>query len=254
MNIIEWNIGYGANPEIIFKELEKYMNDTFIFMILEVVPQAYEKFTNMFAGKATLEYSLDYRKPGKYDGKNRKLGVMIATSKDINVKDAGVFDRTLYPDRTLYECIEVDGRNLKIVALHSITGCSHLSSKSINFCSFAEVIDDFKPDIVAMDANEPETDHFEIKNMKFFERNGKGARIFFEALDDLGLRDSFTINYDVNRFVEGMPLTISHMINGKKPVRYDFVFVNEKIEVHDVSYDYDAAKKATADHAIILLT
>jgi len=251
MNIIEWNIGYGAQPEKIMEVLRENMNDTFIFMILEVIPNTYEQFLDMIGDTAHVEYSLNYRKPGKYDGKNRKLGVMIITSNDIDVLEVGVFNRTLYPDRTLYETIRIKGKELKIVALHSITGCSHLVSKSNNFRSFAEAVDEFKPDIVSMDANEPEIDHFEIKNMKFFEKNGNGARLFYETLDELGLKDSIIFNYDTNGYTKGKPLAVSHMINGKKPVRYDFIFVSNKLDVKDTCYDYEKAKHATADHAIV---
>lgn len=47
---------------------------------------------------------------------------------------------------------------------------------------------------------------------------------------------------------------ISHMINGKKPVRYDFIFVSKNIEVNNVSYDYETAKNASADHAIVVVS
>jgi len=251
MNVIEWNIGFGAKPENIMEELKKYMNDSFIFMILEVVPAAYEKFVKLFGDAATIEYSLEYRKPGKYDSKARKLGVMIATSNDIEVLEAGVFERALYPDRTMYERIKVGDKELRIAAIHSITGCSHLVSKSDSFRSMAEALDELNPDIVTMDANEPEVDHYEIRGMKFFEQNGEGAGIFFRALDNLGLKDSKTINYDIDSFVYGEPLDVSFMVNGIKPMRYDFVFVSDKVRVSDVVYDYDGAVAATADHAVV---
>lgn len=253
MNIIEWNIGYSAKPKEIFNVLKNYMDDTFIFMILEVLPNAYNQFVEMMDDTVHIEYSLNYRVPGKYDEKNRKLGVMIITSNDIKVVDAGVFNRTLFPDRTLYERIIYKDVEYKIAALHSITGCSYKTAKSVNFLSFAEMVNDFQPDLVAMDANEPEIDHYEIKNMKFFEKNGKGAKVFFETLNEYGLQDSYALNYDKSLFKEGTPLAVSHIINKRKPVRYDFCFINNKFKPIDVSYKYNEAKDASADHAILLV-
>lgn len=252
MNIIEWNIGYGANPTKVYEALQEYMNETFVITLLEVTPAAYDSFMALFEGKAKLEYSLTYRAPGMYDSKARKLGVLLITSNDVEILEAGVFSRTLLPERTLYAKLCINEKEIKIGALHSITGSNHFMAKSHNFRSIAEEVDRYEPDIFVMDANEPKIDHFDIDKMLFFEKNGEGAKIFFNTLVAKGLKDSFAKNYDTNQFVEGAPLAVSHMINRKKPARYDFIFANEKLNVIEVKYEYEKAVDATADHAIVV--
>lgn len=254
MNIIEWNIGFGANPELVYKALSEYMKESYIFILLEVVPDRYRVFKELFAC-SNLEYSLEYRVPGKYDGKSRQLGVLLITSKDVSIESAGVFERTLLPDRTLYATFNREGKVYKIAALHSITGCSHLKAKSLNYLSMAEEVENFKPDIFVMDANEPKKDHYEIEEMEFFEKNGKGARVFFETLKTIGLKDAYVLGYDRNTYIDGESLATSHIIKGtNKNVRYDFAFINENaIDCKNVSYHYQKAVDASADHAILLL-
>lgn len=65
------------------------------------------------------------------------------------------------------------------MGLHSITGCSYQSAKSIQYDMFTEFVDEYKPDIIGMDANEPNVDSCDIDKMTFYDRNGTGAKIFF---------------------------------------------------------------------------
>lgn len=135
---------------------------------------SYEALNKAFADVAKIEYSLEYRAPGKYDTDSRKLGVAILVSKDIEIIDAKVLDRALMPDRTLLVDIKYRNSSLRVLGLHSITGCQHLKAKEIQFFSFAEAIDEYRPDIVGIDANEPQYDHYEISKMKFFDNYNKG--------------------------------------------------------------------------------
>ena len=51
---------------------------------------------------------------------------------------------------TLMADLEYNGKALRVMGLHSITGISHKRAKSMQFLSFAESIDEFKPDIVVI--------------------------------------------------------------------------------------------------------
>ena len=253
--IIEWNIGYSAQYEKILEQVKEYMDGSFIICLLEVVPRNYEKFAEDLKNIANLRYSLDYRKPGKYDGKNRQLGVLAIISLDFEIEDAGVFNRTLFPDRTLWVNLKVNQKVFKAVGFHSITGCSHKTAKSTNFLSMAESIDEFRPDIVVFDANEPNMDHYDVEKMKFFEKNGRGAQVFFNLLLEIGLVDALSVVYDSSKFVEGSPLAVSHKISrGGRAVRYDFIFLREsEIGISNVSYEFEKAINATADHALVIV-
>lgn len=145
---------------------------------------AYECLKQSFEDIANIEYSLDYRIPGRYDTDSRKLGVAILVSKDLRIKNAQVLNRALMPDRTLMVDVEYQNTTLRVLGLHSITGCHHLKAKEIQFFSCAEAIDEYKPDIVGIDANEPQYDHYEISQMKFFDNysKGNGCKTFFETM------------------------------------------------------------------------
>jgi hypothetical protein len=122
----------------------------------------------------------------------------------------------------------------------------------------AEAIDTYKPDIVGIDANEPQVDHYDISQMKFFDnyQKGNGCKTFFEAMKQNALMDAFVKNYDIRKFVEGEYLTTSHIIKrGNKKVRYDFLFINEeRFSDYSCEYDYDGAICAGSDHASIVIT
>lgn len=254
LTLIQWNIGYSANIEKAFGLLRKHLKGSFVVMIEEVVPKGYEILSSLVGDEFHMDYSLNYRPPGQFDTKARKLGVAVLTSKDLKLTSVEVYERALLPERTLLVQVEYRGTPVKIAGLHSITGCSHLMAKSHQFCSWAEMLSEFNPDVVMMDANEPEVDHFSLQKMKFFERNGPGAEIFFKEMAGHGMVDSYTANYNAADFAEGEPLTVSHIIKGSgRRCRYDFILVNQDcLSVHDCKYLYEEALAATADHAMVV--
>ena len=255
MKIAHWNVGYNAQMSQIYEQLKNNLGDNFIAILLEMTPEKKEELLALFNNDIKYAYSLDYRKPGKFDGKNRKLGVLLLTSAEIVIEAAGVFERTLFPDRTLWANVNIDGQSLKIVGFHSITGCSHKTAKSTNFLSMAEAIDEYRPDILTMDANEPDVDHYDIRQMRFFEKNGRGAGIFFEEILNEGLVDAYAEGYNTENYEEGNPLAVSHVINGTgSEKRYDFVMIKPtRIKQIGTEYRYRDAINATADHAIVIV-
>lgn len=253
MKIIDWNISYSNAPEPKIALLQEVIgDDSFIAILQEVTPSQYEVIKDEFPN---IRYSLDYRKPGKFDSKQRQLGVAILCSEDIEFKNADVLSRCLLPDRTLIAELECNGHALRVMGLHSITGISHKKAKSIQFRSFAECVDEFRPDIVAFDANEPAKDHYDIDKMEFFNNQDKGigAETFFKTLRDAGLNDAYLVNYDTSIYVDGEPLVTSHRFESSNvSKRYDFVFVNESIAISQTKYMYDEAVRVGGDHAVIV--
>ena len=256
ITILHWNSGFGSERDKIAECISEYMSGRFIIVLQEIIPSKYEYYKTRFSDTCQLIYSLDYRKPGKYDSRSRQLGILMIIPKEYDLIDSGVFTRTLYPDRTLYAELKDGSNKLKIAAFHSITGCDHKKSKSDHFLSCAEAVDEFRPDIVTTDANEPDIDFYSIEGMTFYDKNGSGARTFFEAMENNGLCDSYAINYDMNNYTDGEPLTVSHVIKStKKKKRYDFVFIN-KDRFTDIraDYSYEKAVAATGDHAIVVVS
>ncbi len=258
MKIIDWNISWENAPEPKAEFIKSMTgDDTFIAILQEVTPEQYEVLRGFFSN---IRYSLDYRKPGRFDTRQRMLGIAILCSDDIRIKAVDVLSRCLLPERTLMVDIEHNGSMLRIMGLHSTTGISHGMAKSMQFLSWAEVVDEYRPDIVAFDANEPKKDHYQIDEMEFFSQgpkeHGYGAKTFFATLNKIGLADALAVNYDPSEYIEGEPLAVSHIIKNRKSNtvtkrRYDFVFARKELQVDSCRYMYEEAVNAGSDHAMI---
>ena len=153
--------------------------DSFILILQEVTLSAYHYLIDEF-GPDNLAYSLKLRKPGPYDTASRSLGIAIITSKDITIIERKVYERALLPERTLFVMVKKGNKEYRVLGLHSITGVDHKKAKSIQFYGFAEAIGELKPDIVGIDANEPNVDTYDIDKTAFHDNkdNGEGARTF----------------------------------------------------------------------------
>ena len=250
LQIIDWNFScFGYNKtklEFLFSNTE---NDV-CMLLQEIKPDVYEYIKKTYGDKYEFVYSLDYRKPGSFDSEARKLGVLIACSKSIKILCSGVVERNILPDRTAFATIEYCGKVLKILTIHSVTGCGYYKAKSIQYETLTEFIYEYNPDIIGIDANEPQIDSCNIENMKFFE-NGYGAACFFRGMANQGLVDAFVKANDISECKEGECLTVSCNVRKRGPVRYDFVFVKNEIELNYCSYMYESAVEAGSDHALI---
>ena len=250
IQVVNWNISYMGNYESKLNFLFSLLHDNYCVLLQEVKPHVCEYIKSKYQD-STILYSLDYRAPSKFDSDARKLGVMIILSKDILVKESGIIERNVFPDRTLYATVNIGGKELKILALHSITGCSYYRAKSVQYDSFAEFIDTYSPGIIGIDANEPKIDSYDIDKMVFFD-NGKGAQTFFHEVKSKGLCDTFVKHKNITDCEEGKPITVSHNVKRKGAVRYDFLFSNNNFEITSCEYLYDEAVKAGSDHAAIV--
>lgn len=251
MKIIDWNISYAGDTARKINYLQTLIDDNTCVMLQEVKPHAYEHIKTALGDQYEMFYSLEFRKPSKFDSDARKLGVLVLVSKGIEIVEAGAIERSPFPDRTVYVTIKKDGATVKLLALHSLTGCGYYRSKSVQYDSFAEFIDAYRPDIIGIDANEPQVDHYDMRQMQFFD-NGPGAKHFFDEMADIGLTDAYVRYNGTEGYEEGQPLTKSHNIRRKGAVRYDFLFVRDTYEVEALTYNYDDAVAAGSDHAIIV--
>ena len=250
IQVINWNISYMGEYESKLDFLFSLLHGNYCVLLQEVKPHVYEYIKSKYHD-CTIFYSLNYRAPSRFDSDARRLGVMIILSKNISVKEVGVVERNLFPDRTLYATINIDDKELKLLALHSITGCSYYRAKSVQYDSFSEFIDVYSPDIIGIDANEPQMDSYDIKKMKFFD-NGKGAQTFFYEVEAKGLCDTFVKCKNIAKCEEGKTITVSHNVRRKGGVRYDFLFSNNNLKIIGCEYLYDEAIIAGSDHALIM--
>ena len=134
MRIINWNISWSNNVEDKITYLRNLVNGkSFIVILQEVKPFAYEAIKNSLLDIANIEYSLNYRIPSKFDTDSRKLGVAILISKDFVIANSQILPRSLMPDRTIMVDLEYNGKPFRVLGLHSITGCHHLKAKEMQF-------------------------------------------------------------------------------------------------------------------------
>ena len=251
MRIINWNISYAGDTGCKINYLQTLLSEDSCVMLQEVKPHAYEYIKSSLGDKYELFYSLEFRKPSKFDSDARKLGVLILVSKCFKIVDAGVIERSPLPDRTVYVTLQKDETSIRLLALHSLTGCGYYRSKSVQYDSFAEFINAYRPDIIGIDANEPQVDHYDIGQMKFFD-NGPGAKHFFDEIVNIGLTDAFVRFNGAEGYMDGQPLIKSHSIRRKGAVRYDFLFIRDAYNVNELLYNYDEAIAAGSNHAIII--
>jgi len=47
MYLIEWNVGYNADPEKIVNELYSYLMDTCVIALLEVTQEKYKEYSEL---------------------------------------------------------------------------------------------------------------------------------------------------------------------------------------------------------------
>lgn len=256
MRFLDWNMGWGANIGKAIEGINRVIQEkSFVITLQEIGESKSQALYNEFGSSCNIAYSMNYRPRGKREPQNRDLGIMIITSKEIEILHAEVLNNALLPERTLYVEVKSGDTLLKIMSLHSITGCDHKRAKSLQFFAFADAIDKYQPDIVSFDANEPEVDAVTVEKMKFYDNKdgGAGAKEFFKSLGDNGLSDAFLRVLDGGCGVNN-PIAVSHIVNRKGPVRYDFIFINkESVEVENVEYKLEEAQAATGDHAFVIM-
>lgn len=257
MKILSWNVSWSSKKEKILERLLMELDTTSTIVCLQEVTPSVKAFFHAALEKKQYRmlYSLDYRHPGEFDTKSRKLGVLIIISPDIQIQEGGVLSRVPYPDRTAFIKFEYCGASYVLVSLHSVTGVNYKKGKSVQFDSFAEAVTDMKPDIVTFDANEPMVDHYDVSQMGFFNNGdkGAGAKRFFTALSDAGLTDAYSMFYNKDSYVPGQPLATSHVLSTGVHRRYDFIFAkDERLDLRGCLYYYKEAVDATSDHAYVV--
>ena len=251
MKILNWNISFSKKLDAKLALIKKIIKkDSFILILQEVTLSTYGYLLGDF-GPEHLAYSLKLRKQGQYDTVSRSLGIAIITSKDISIIERKVYERALLPERTLFVRVKKGNKEYKVLGLHSITGVDHKKAKSIQFYSFAEAIEELKPDIVGIDANEPNVDTNVKKKIVFHDNKdkGQGAKTFFQVLSDNSLIDHVKVHYK-------KPISKDYIIPSVKLStgeykRYDHLLVNFKIK--SIKYFMDEALKAGSDYALVVI-
>ena len=193
-------------------------------------------------------FSLDHRKPGLFDARNRKMGVLTLVFGGL-IKESKVLERTIFPDRTLYSKLKLKGRDISILNFHSLTGVGYKNAKGNNFASIAEFLHTTKDlDFFCCDANEPNIDSFDINEVEFWwpKGNGKFASLIFGNNKVHHLKDPVHISPN---FFEKLPVSY---FTGNTPRRYDYIYISDNWITKSFKFYYEESKIASSDHAIVI--
>ena len=245
LQLLQWNISYSCKIDKIVDFISSKIEGNTIVCLQEVLAMHKDRLIERLA-PSDYAYSLDYRKPGLFDGKNRKMGVLTMLFGGV-IEEAKVLDRTVFPDRTLYTKMRIGDESISLFNFHSITGVSYKKAKGANFASIAEFLHErIDLDFLCCDANEPQVDSFDMNDVKFWKTNSKEASLIFGKEKVHHLKDPVQTD---PLFFDTLPF--SH-ITGKNKRRYDFIYRSDRWSTNRLDFYYDESIEATSDHAMVV--
>jgi len=252
IRVIQWNIKINSDASKIAELLREKVNGMTIIHLQEVSAASNENLLSILEPDG-YGYSLYHRAPGHYEGRNRKMGVATMTFGG-EIIEQSLVNRSVFPERTLESVINFNGKLIRCLNFHSLTGVDYKKAKSSNFASIADHLTNKEFDFFACDANEPKNDSIYPESIEFFDNRDKGrcAKLIFGSPPVHALSDALkTKLINLNSHILDSPLAVSHKTGGK-PRRYDHIYHNEKWSVIDILYDYESAIEASSDHAIVI--
>jgi len=254
IRLIQWNIKVNCTPHKIADYIAQSISGPTIVNLQEVTEKAYHEISSILK-KSDKAYSLDLRKPGRYEGRNRAMGVAtFAFGGKIVQHD--LVHRSVFPERTLFSTIQFKKRKISVLNFHSLTGVDYKKAKSSNFASIADFIAEkgFTLDFFTCDANEPQIDSLDDNKVEFANNRDKGfnASLIFGKNKVHALCDAYKIHIQKSKLrIRTNPLATSHVTGGNHR-RYDFIYCSNKWDVKNVSYPYKESVRASSDHSIVI--
>jgi len=247
LQIIQWNIKINSNVDKIIEFLKLKIQDNAIINLQEVSMNNYQKICESI--KMNSSYSLNFRKPGKYEGKNRYMGVMTLTNIG-KIVSSQLINYSVFPERTLQATINTGKIQISNLNFHSLTGVDYKKAKSSNFASIASFLSENNIDIISCDANEPKIDSVNDDEIECFDNRDKGkmASLLFGKEKIHNLVDSYKQCCRKNN--KEIETGYSHITGGKKK-RYDLIYCREDWRILYSESNYLESIKHTSDHALV---
>jgi len=276
LRIIDWNISYQGFIGPKFAYLSTVVGEVAgrmpcVISLQEVKDNdlTYLKELDLFN---SLTYSLNFRKPGMFEGKNRSLGNVIACcGSGIEISRSALLNRAPFPERTLLAEIKEGHREFEVVCFWSLTGVGYKRGKSAQFAALADYLHEKSgaPIILCLDANEPKIDHYNLEHTEFFDQKGdkgQAASYVLGSNPSHELKDAYRswlvqnpkLLQEIKKIQENnedllsLPLAVSHIAGGKTHKRYDYIFHSNHWKVNQIEYRYHEAIEAGSDHAMVV--
>lgn len=261
LDYLSWNINiFTSSDESIALKLkllaEMTSNSTIICL-----QECDEKFYRYLLQDKLFDwcvFSLQLRRKGKYDTKNRELGCIIAGNLPFLPTGISLIDGTPLPERNLVVDIKYGEKEFTACSLHSLTGVSYKRAKIVNFLTLADWLEHRnKPLVFGIDANTPEVDHPDLRKSEWW---WKEEPILFGANAAHDMKDSYRTYLEahpdilediISKNPDG-PLAISYKRGSQKiPCRYDIIYVSPEWKTKHVQYYYEKSVEHGSDHSIV---
>lgn len=254
IRVLQWNISTRCKPDSICSFLSSHLTDKVLINLQEVTANSYDKIVDLLKPTSSV-LSLDLRKPGKHEGKNRQMGVSTL-SFGLQITSYDLLQRSVFPERTLFTNLKIGNQIVTILNFHSITGVDYKKAKSSNFATIADFMEenDSVIDFACFDANEPMVDSMDYNEIECWDNRDKGynAGLILGKNKVHNLNDSY-VTYLTRKghVVKANPIIVSHK-TGSNERRYDYIFSSDRWTPEFVSYQYEESIKATSDHSIVI--
>ena len=253
LRIIQWNVSFKSKSDEIARFLLDAVGDHTVITLQEVLGPVHNKIMSLLKPDSSA-YSLNHRVPGRFEGKNRKLGVATYVFGGL-ITDSSLVSRSVFPERTLHTLIKFQDTDVSLLNFHSITGCDYKKAKSSNFATLADFIYEENLDFFACDANEPKVDSLNVDEIEFFDNKdkGKNAALILGPFAMHNLKDTLKTHL-INNNIEakGSPLATSHIVSKKYQRRYDHIYHSSNWRVDSITHPYKDSIKATSDHSAVI--
>ena len=251
LRLIQWNIKYNSNS-LKIAELIKASIDGATLIQLQEVTQSHFEYLQEYLSPNDSAFSLNYRSPGRYEGKNRALGVATFVFGGDILKSA-LLERSLFPERTMFVEAEFNSMKIKSLNFHSLTGVGYKQGKASNFASIADFLAENALDFFSCDANEPMVDSLDINKLEFFDNGDKGrcAALVF-GKDKVHQLEDVWRSFNLSQGILSVDPPISYVINSKVMKRYDFIYASPQLNPVGVQYLLDESILASSDHALVI--
>ncbi|NLV82444.1 MAG: hypothetical protein GXZ18_05495 [Synergistaceae bacterium] len=249
IRIIQWNISFMSKIPKIVEFIRKNITENCIVNLQEVTDDSFNFIKENLSDNAA--FSLIHRPPGRFEGKNRKMGVATLCFGG-SIEKSSLLNESVFPDRTLITEVSMDKRIINNFAFHSLTGCDYKKAKSSNFASIVSFLNsNEKIDFFSCDANEPNADSINDEQMTFYDNQdkGKNAQMLFGDNKAHCLTDSY------KQYVRKTGEELSDgftFITGKTKRRYDHIYHNQIWEVINAKSLYKESLEASSDHAMVI--
>jgi len=251
IQIIDWNISFKCKIDQIIDYLSEQIREDLpcIITLQEVRPHSYDALKEIF-GESSIAYSLNLRRPGKFEGKNRGLGTAIITVNG-SLHEYALVNASMVPERTLFANVQVSNVTIGVLNFHGLTGKSYRNAKASNFASLASFFHDQESvlDFLCFDANEPFKDYQDWSKVKYYDNGdkGKNASLILGQHRVHDLSDALRSHYDNNGIItHEEPMMKSH-----RTKRFDYIFHSPQWQVTSIEYPMEESLKASSDHSLV---